>query len=307
MKKLFLIVSVCAAVLLCGCAREFASQSGSDFEITDSTGSVSNVVKNARVVSCYGSFAQCWLLSGGTLVGVTDDAIKERGLSFDNDTEIIGTVKEINLEKLVSLEPDYVILSSSIAGHEIVSKKLNDMGIPNGRFNIDSFDDYDNMMRQFCSYNNRSDLYELNVERTRFSIDKILQKTPKENQKTYILLRAYSTGIKVKTDNIADNIISRFATNITEENPSMLEDLSVEEIIKQNPDYIFVLTMGSEKSAKEYLKSNVENNPAWNGLDAVKNGNYTILPKELFHYKPNNRWDESYEYIAKIIYPEIYN
>ena len=115
------------------------------------------------MVSCYGSFAECWLLSGGSLAGVTDDALKERGLTLGEDTKIIGTVKEINIENLINLEPDYVILSSDIATHNQVSNKLNEMGIQNGRFNIDSFDDYDSMMKQFCAYNNRNDLYEENV------------------------------------------------------------------------------------------------------------------------------------------------
>ena len=34
-------------------------------------------------------------------------------------------------------------------------------------------------------------------------------------------------------------------------------------------------------------------------------GRYVILPGELFHYKPNKRWGESYEYLADILYPEI--
>ena len=86
----------------------------------------------------------------------------------------------------------------------------------------------------------------------------------------------------------------------------MLEDVSMEEIITQNPDYIFVLTMGNEDNALNFLKNNIENNKAWKNLKAVQNSNYIVLPKELFHYKPNNRWDKSYEYIAKIIYPELY-
>ena len=57
---------------------------------------------------------------------------------------------------------------------------------------------------------------------------------------------------------------------------------------------------------KEYLKENFENNPAFSSLKAVKNSNYILLPKDLFHYKPNNRWDESYEYLAKILYPEVF-
>ena len=307
MKKIFLIALICILMIFSGCSLENAKNEESGYEIIDSSGSASYLPKNAKVVSCYGSFAECWLLSGGSLAGVTDDAIKERGLTLGEDTKIIGTVKEINIENLINLEPDYVILSSDIATHNQVSNKLNEMGIQNGRFNIDSFDDYDSMMKQFCAYNNRNDLYEENVVSIQNNISDILSKVPKDKDRTYLLMRAYSTGIKVKTNNIADDIIGEFATNITEKNPSLLEDLSVEEIIKENPDYIFVLTMGSEITAKEYLNKNIESNPAWTGLDAVKSGNYIMLPKDLFHYKPNNRWDKSYEYIAKIIYPEIYN
>ena len=64
------------------------------------------------------------------------------------------------------------------------------------------------------------------------------------------------------------------------------------------PDYIFVSTMGSADAAKAYMLEAVESNPAWAELSAVKNGRYIFLPKELFHYKPLNRWDESYAYLA---------
>ena len=30
-----------------------------------------------------------------------------------------------------------------------------------------------------------------------------------------------------------------------------------------------------------------------------------LLPRELFHYKPNARWGESYAYLAKILYPDL--
>ena len=34
--------------------------------------------------------------------------------------------------------------------------------------------------------------------------------------------------------------------------------------------------------------------------------NRELLPKDLFHYKPNERWDESYEYLARILYPSVF-
>ena len=121
-------------------------------------------------------------------------------------------------------------------------------------------------------------------------------------------MRAFSSGIKAKKDdNLAGQILNELGiTNIADANPSLLEEMSVEHIIKEDPDFIFALTMGSEAAAATYLNENVESNPVWQDLKAVKNNNYILLPKDLFHYKPNNRWDESYEYLAKIIYPEVF-
>ncbi|MBQ1985560.1 MAG: ABC transporter substrate-binding protein, partial [Clostridia bacterium] len=57
----------------------------------------------------------------------------------------------------------------------------------------------------------------------------------------------------------------------------------------------------SAEAAKDYMLQNVENSPAWAELSAVKNGRYIFLPKELFHLKPLNRWDESYAYLSNCL------
>ena len=62
--------------------------------------------------------------------------------------------------------------------------------------------------------------------------------------------------------------------------------------------------MGDSQKAVDALISGIEANPAWNSLTAVKNGRYLVLPKDLFHYKPNAKWGESYAYLARILYPD---
>ena len=111
-----------------------------------------------------------------------------------------------------------------------------------------------------------------------------------------------------KDDNLACKILADLETiNIAQKYPSLLEELSIEEIISEDPDYIIVTTMGSTEKALEALKNGLEKNPAWRSLTAVKNDRYIILPKELFHYKPNAKWGESYRYLAEIIYPEVFH
>lgn len=275
-------------------------------ELIDILGNRTKLSKDARVACGYASFAQCWLLSGGALVGVTQDAL-DRGLAV-GDASVIGTVKSIDLEKLAASSPDYVILSADLSAHSELQSALDTMGIAYGYYRVDTFEDYKAMMAQFCAVNERDDLYRENVLEVEQRIESIRERIPADCDQSVLLLRAYSTGIKAKTDdNLAGQILKEYGLrNIAEESPSLLEDLSMEQVILTDPDYIFVLTMGDEQAAAEYMGSHLENDPAWQGLSAVRDGHYHILPQDLFHYKPNQRWDESYEYLANIIFPEIF-
>ncbi len=308
MKRLiFLFLCVCSLCALCACNRKEGFEDiDSKTAITDVFGNTAYLDKDARVIGGYASFAECWLLSGGTLVGVTQDAITEHELPIE-DAEIIGTVKHIDLEKVVALDPDYLILSADLTAHLELQKSLDAMGIKYGYFRVDVFADYKALMVQFCAVSGRRDLFEQNVTAVENEITELMARIP-QTDKTVLLMRAFSTGMKAKRDdNLAGQILSEFGlTNIADSESSMLEDLSIEHIVKSDPDYIFAMTMGNEEGAIQYLKNNAENNPAWCELSGVKQGNYHLLPKKLFHYKPNNRWSESYEYLAKLIWPESF-
>jgi ABC-type Fe3+-hydroxamate transport system substrate-binding protein len=70
--------------------------------------------KPERVVSLLGSYSETWVLAGGSLAGVTDDVQKEGRMEITNDMQIVGTVKEPNLEGILSLNPDFVLLSPDV-------------------------------------------------------------------------------------------------------------------------------------------------------------------------------------------------
>jgi iron complex transport system substrate-binding protein len=84
--------------------------------------------------------------------------------------------------------------------------------------------------------------------------------------------------------------------NIADSDTSLLENLSVEAVIREEPHHIFVVTMGSNtEAAKQLLENMMKENPAWSTLDAVKNGRLHMMDKTLFNLKPNARFAESYE------------
>ena len=85
----------------------------------------------------------------------------------------------------------------------------------------------------------------------------------------------------------------------------LLEDLSIEKIIEEDPDMIFITQQGSDsEGAKKALEDALTGNPAWAGLTAVKEGRVHMMDKSLYHLKPNARWGEAYEKLEKLIYGE---
>ena len=303
-----------AALLLTGCGGPETPEAGEPSELpsqaisfTDALGHDVTVEHWDTVVSLYGSFAETWMLAGGELAGATSDAVEERQLDLEN-AAIVGTVKEPNLEEIIAVQPDFVILAADIAPQAKLHEALTQAEIPHAYYRTDTFEEYLSMLEQFCSMTGRQDLYEQNGLAVQDQIESVLEAVDGQPSPTALLIRAYSTGAKAKgEDNLAGIILQDLGVdNLVSRHESLLEELSMEEIIAADPDWIFVTTMGSsDEAAMAYMSSTFENDPAWAGLSAVKNGQYVLLPRELYHYKPNARWGESYAYLAEILYPDV--
>ena len=305
-----------AVLLLAGCSGKTNDAQSADpsesapertVQFADALGYEVELTSWDRVVSLYGSFAEAWTLAGGTLVGTTSDAVEERGLALGEEVAIIGSVKSPALEEVLAAAPDFVILSADTAAQVELHDALVDAGVPHAYCRVDTFEDYLEMMEQFCALTGREDLYEKNALEVERQIEGVRALTAGEEQPSVLLLRAYATGVKAKgADQLAGAILADLgADNLVERYQSLLEELSMEEILAADPDVILIVTMGDEAEALAYLEANFESNPAWAGLTAVKNDRVEVLPKELFHYKPNARWGESYAYLAKILYPDL--
>lgn len=278
-----------------------------DVTFVDALGHSVTVNNPKNTIVCMGSFAQTWTLAGGQLTAVTQDAIDEKREGIPEDVMNLGDLHNPSAETIISLNPDFVIMSSKISGQVDLYDTLKAANINVAYFNVETFDDYLIMLGICTDITGRADLYEENGLDVKRKIDETIALCEGKESPTVLFIRAYSSGAKAKdsTSMTGHMLADLGCTNIADLQPSLLEDLSMEEIIKQDPDFIFVTTMGSsEQAAIDYLKEEVESNAAWSELSAVKNGKYIILEKALFHYKPNARWSESYEILENYLYPE---
>ncbi|MBQ6853569.1 MAG: ABC transporter substrate-binding protein, partial [Peptococcaceae bacterium] len=279
------------------------------YTFTDAIGQEITVHNPQRVVSLMGSFSEIWILAGGadTLVGTSYDTVDNRDLGLPEDIAIVGTYQNPNIEEILALNPDLVLLSSETTrtdSHVALKDALNGADIPAAYFSVTHFEDYLNMLKICTDITGNQDAYQTNGIAVEERIAQIIADSKTETSPSVLLMITYSGGIRAQSsDTMTGKMLSELGCkNILDDYPSMLQDFSVEKIIETDPDYIFVIPMGNDDAlAQKNLKENVESNPAWNSLTAVKNDRYILLPKDKFLYKPNAVWDESYAYLAALL------
>ena len=309
------IVYISAILLLCiavltGCGGQaLTEQTGESLVITDDIGrQVSFDGTPLRVAALTGSFAETWLLSGGELTAAAHDAWEDFDLDQGAAADL-GSYMEVNLELLFKTEPDLVIASAAARGQMELKDILERANVPVMYFEVNCFEDYLHMLKICTELTDRADLYELNglaVEKRvndarSFAADAV----EKTGAPSVLLLRAAATGVKAKgSDSTVLGVMLKDlgCVNIAD-GSDLLEELSLERIISDDPDYIFIVQQGNDdEGTGRAIEEALTGNPAWAGLTAVKEGKVQYMDKRLYHFKPNARWGEAYENLAKILY-----
>ena len=317
MRKLFQFIAfiVCLTMMLSiltACSSGESTQNENVVTFTDALGREVTVSKEPlQVATLIGSFADVWMLAGGSVCATAEDAWEDFGLELPNAVNI-GGAHSPNLELIFSANPDFVIASASTSSNVEMLETLETAGITVAYFDEENIEDYLAMLNICTDITGRKDLYERNGLELQSQIETIkleMSEQPlTEEQKTVLLLRAHSGSVKAKGSEgtiLGEMLADLGCINIADSDTSLLEALSVESIIRQEPYRIFVVTMGNDtQKAMDNFYQMMEENPAWGTLAAVTDGRVHIMDRKLFNSKPNADWAESYEKLSKILRTE---
>jgi len=321
-KRLTALVLSLTLLFLCGCAgpavsegpdEDPAQQGGWRYTFVDSTGREVVLTKRPeRVAVLFSSYAEIWNLAGGS-VAVTVGESVERGF-VSEETPLVdgGAGKTIDYELLLAARPDFVIGSADIEAQVDACRMLAEAGIPAAVFRVDTFEEYLTMLKRCTDITGNENAYAEHGTAVAERVDKVKAAAclaEEEEEKEILFIRAGSQASATKAKRAPDNFVCIMlaelgAENIADDAAVLLDGLSLEEILIRDPDYIFLTTMGSEAAAKAYV-GDLFAQDGWKDLAAVREGNYVFLEKDLFHFKPNARWDEAYEILARLLYPEL--
>lgn len=305
MLKRLLLILICGCILS-GCAGE-RTQTGT-YTFTDSTDQAVTLDEDPQNVAVlFSSLADIWVTAGGS-VDITVGETIERGFAGENTILVdAGAGKTIDLELLIASEPDLVIYSPDIAGQAECAETLRRAGIPAAGFRVDTFDEYLAVLKICTELTGQPERYETYGTQVALRVEEQIALAREETEQPSLLfVRAGSSARYTKAKTAENHFVCRMlqdlgTVNIADSAPVLLDGLSIEEIVLADPDVILFTTMGEEESGMAYMQSLISD-PVWQTLTAVREGRVYQLPKELFQYKPNARWDEAYAYLIRLVY-----
>jgi len=222
----------------------------------------------------------------------------------------VGFVYNINTEQLLSLQPDLVIGFQGI--HENLIPILESSNTPVIMLKMKTYDDVVTKIKLLGDIVGTQVIAQNIIDKMQMKINEIMAKLPAQSKKV-VILHATAKNVTVELESsIAGNIASMLKIkNIAAHSKSMdsepeMTPYSLEKLVEGDADVILVVTMGNMADIQTRMKTDIASNPAWAGLRAVKNDQVFFLPSELFQLNPGIRYHEAVDYMAKVVYPEVY-
>ena len=264
-----------------------------------------------RVAVLMGSFAETWLLAGGELIAAPKDAWEDFDLALDESVTDLGSYQKVSAEAIFGLEADLILASANTKGQVEMKETLESAGLDVLYFNVNGFEDYLRMLKTCTDITGRDDLYKANGVKVQEQVEqaKAAAATALEGQEAprVLFVRTAASGIHVKGSEgtVLGLMLRDLGCVNVADGSDLLENLSIEKIIEEDPDRIFIVMQGSDQEgAQKTLEETLTGNPAWSGLTAVQEGRVHYMDKHLYHLKPNNRWGNAYAELEQLLYGE---
>ena len=289
----------------------------------DASSETVTIQKNPqKTVNLYGSFTTLWYEAGGTVEGCIggDSAITlyqeyiGRDITQDEGVTVVATSssgKKWDVESIVALQPDLIICSTAMSGYSTIQAPAEAAGIPVIAMSYNDFSDYLKWFKVFCNLNSQEELWNTVAMPALDSVVEILAKCPTEDTPRVFSMFSGAESLQANTTNtvVGEMIEEMNAVNIVDEweNASGAErlDINLETVYAADPDIIVVQCHAGAEVAQQQIQEAYGENPVWQSLRAVQEGQVYYLEKELFHNKPNSRFAEAYQKLAEILYPDL--
>ena len=213
----------------------------------------------------------------------------------------VGSYINLNVEKIVSLNPDLVIAIADGNKKESVGA-LDRLGLSVYAVNPKCVHDILKTIENIGEITGCKDRAGKLVEELKSRMDYILSHTKDINRPRVFLQIGINPIVTVGRDTFHNDLISMAGGfNISGNEKTKYPQYSLEEILVRSPDIIVISSMhrggGFERKKEEWTR--------WKNIPAVKNERIYIIDSDLLDH-PSPRIVDGLEALAEIIHPEVF-
>ncbi|MBQ8919143.1 MAG: ABC transporter substrate-binding protein [Acidaminococcaceae bacterium] len=248
---------------------------------------------------------------GGSVVGrPSSSKFIEIPASMQN-VEDVGHVSNINIEKVVGLKPDLIFINAQL--YRKFGKMLDENHISAIVLQPKSYEETKKAIATVGRVYGKTKEADLKLKEMDSRVNAILSKVPENHDKRIVILHASVSTVTVELEtSIAGGIAKKLGLiNVSAGIPAIhgrpeKAPYSMESLVEQDPDIIFITTLGAKEKIEKRLQADVKNNPAYGALKAARNKRVYALPETLFMLAPGLRYPEAMEMMAKDAFPESF-
>jgi iron complex transport system substrate-binding protein len=201
----------------------------------------------------------------------------------------------LNLEKIVSLEPDLIVMLESAQKRDI--RKFKDFGLPVHSVDPMTVIEVMGTMVELGEMTGAGETAEAVVEEMKRRILTIEARIQGRSPKKVLVMVGYKPLIVVGGGNFIDDVI-RYAgaENVAARTRAAYPQYSFEKLLEENPDYIII-------PEGMVGKDEIEADRRWQSLDAIKQGRVLFIDADILS-RPGPRIVEAIEKIAAFIHEQ---
>ena len=279
-------------------------------QVTDSTGETMEIPEHPqRVVFLNASNMDMYVAAGGAsqVVGrPTSQSLSPELAKAVADVPEIGIIHSPNIEKILSLKPDLVI-GVNVPFHNQLRETMKQNHIPLYINSLDNYEDTLKTMKFFGELTGNTAKAQEETDRiVKQCRDAVAMTEGKTGPRTLILFSNPDSNSMASSETFSGDLLQRLhGVNIAELDTSLTGQfipLSLEYVVKQDPEVVFIISMGNTPENLARFKEQMQTNEAWSQTSAVKNGRIYDLPMELFTVNPGSNIGEAMEYMANCLY-----
>ena len=274
-----LTLLVLSSLMLAACSGQAEQSNEKTRTITHEAGKTKVPEKPKKVVALEFSFVDALDELGITPVGIAQENKTDVSGLLGKDIEFteVGTRQQPNLEVISSLQPDLII--GDFNRHKGIYKQLQEIAPTiilksrNATYeeNIDSFKTIAEAVGKTKQMDDRLALHEERLQAAKKKVD------PKDNRKVMVgVFRADSLTAHGETSFDGELLEKIGIENAVTKTAEPTVTITLEQMVKWDPDVIF-MAEADPKLLKEW-----KDNPLWNQITAVKNGEVYEVNRDLW-------------------------